>query len=76
MHQLSSCHQAQLMWWRARAAICSMTPPCVCVWRLQVQKLHLGIPTGTVHGYVYMLISLASALALGLAIYGTAVWTL
>lgn len=40
----------------------------------QVQKLNLGLP-GHLHGYTYVLVSICTAGALGLLIYGTAVWT-
>ena len=41
----------------------------------QIQRLMLSFPK-TSHGYQYILISLGTALALGLLVYGVPVWTL
>jgi hypothetical protein len=41
---------------------------------LQVQRLLLSFPK-TSHGYQYIGVSLGTALALGLLIYGVPVWT-
>lgn len=50
--------------------------PCPChrLYLLQVQRLLLSFPK-TSHGYQYIGISLGTALALGLLIYGVPVWT-
>ena len=60
----------------AEAALLTESPPhTVPTLSPQIQTLNRGLPS-SLHGYMYALASMATAMALGVIIYGTSIWTM
>ena len=60
----------------ADASLLTEPPPhTVPTLSTQIQTLNRRLPS-SLHGYMYALASMATAMALGVIIYGTSIWTM